>query len=766
MNARSRDNPEVDILFHGRFVRLPVEALLFIATAEHELRKATMSLTWRGWYGLAVVVFSPKTRRSYVFSNPAFAELLDHFEDNPQRAAAYLRQWMAATVGIEDRSPTTRSVVQSSFEPTHLWIESDALPSMRSAFWEPQWRRERHPHVRDLPLFVPPSDEIPKQSDGWRTFLDFLRAKEDIRPGGYLWTTPHTWRFDSLDGRSVKGRFGAGLPMNALPSAWTWSWTPQTFLGRLRSHRESTAIIRRTPHIDVRTDVPFKVPQLGERFEVTVYADEQAAQPGEETKDITLEGAEGQDEYEVRAWLTCSKHFKVVDTSPLRSLVIKRGRPRSEDLVFHLMVCAPLDEAQAAAIAVHFDYNARPCGYVRRTIGVPADAASKSGGRPAMVVDPRARPADLTIQITDPDNTLQAFQCVVTTPLLKKYRKGLTSPWRLNEKTKELVLTYFEKFTQAPNNARRLAALRGAGKNLFKASPRIFKNAFWEIIDAKKPLRTISVVSQEPWIPWELMVPLRTKGGRREQRQKPLGTEFVVGRWSRDDNVSPPQSVKLVNSRIFAPKYPVPKDPIGSRPKPLASAAAEADLVALTFPGTPIAPAVFEALQAALKAGGATILHFVCHGADSKGLIQNIYLEDQSTLSSVELEGMDELAECCATAKPLVFLNACEVGRTIPALVGIGGFASVFIEAGASCVIAPLWSVKDSIAHEVAKAFYGALRSDVTLPFAEIVRSIRAKAYVEGGGEDTYAAYCFYGDPLAARIASDATGSTLQTGAK
>ena len=112
---------------------------------------------------------------------------------------------------------------------------------------------------------------------------------------------------------------------------------------------------------------------------------------------------------------------------------------------------------------------------------------------------------------------------------------------------------------------------------------------------------------------------------------------------------------------------------------------------------------------------------------------------------------MPAVATACAAKRPLVFINACEVGRTTPALVGIGGFAISFIEHGASCVIAPLWSVKDSIAHEIAQEFYKATLADPSRPFAEIFKTIRARAYPEGGGEDTYGAYCFYGDPRAAQ---------------
>jgi hypothetical protein len=58
--------------------------------------------------------------------------------------------------------------------------------------------------------------------------------------------------------------------------------------------------------------------------------------------------------------------------------------------------------------------------------------------------------------------------------------------------------------------------------------------------------------------------------------------------------------------------------------------------------------------------------------------------------------------------------------------------------------------VKDSIAHEVAVEFYTEALANPKRPFADILRDIRAKAYADDAGEDTYAAYCFYGDPLTA----------------
>jgi CHAT domain-containing protein len=101
-------------------------------------------------------------------------------------------------------------------------------------------------------------------------------------------------------------------------------------------------------------------------------------------------------------------------------------------------------------------------------------------------------------------------------------------------------------------------------------------------------------------------------------------------------------------------------------------------------------------------------------------------------------------------------LNACEVGRPSPELVGVGGFAATFIGLGAGCVVAALWSVKDTVAHELATAFYDHLREYPDTSLAEILRKLRGRSYDEENTapEDTWAAYCFYGDPTAKVVLS------------
>src|SRR5215475_14933337 len=111
-------------------------------------------------------------------------------------------------------------------------------------------------------------------------------------------------------------------------------------------------------------------------------------------------------------------------------------------------------------------------------------------------------------------------------------------------------------------------------------------------------------------------------------------------------------------------------------------------------------PAIFPEVEKKLETQLNSLVHFVCHGQDDLSGIQTIDLEDDK-MSSNAVIGMRGVAHAFAKKHPLVFLNACEVGRTTPALVGLGGFADSFIQIGASAVIAPLWSVDDSAAHDV-----------------------------------------------------------------
>jgi hypothetical protein len=354
-------------------------------------------------------------------------------------------------------------------------------------------------------------------------------------------------------------------------------------------------------------------------------------------------------------------------------------------------------------------------------------------------------PADLTVTVVADRsfNDGRHFWCSVSTPHLPPYRRRVTSPWILKDVTQRIVAAFMDKFTSADTRkAQLISELSGAGVLLFEASPEIFQKVFWALIDEGVPIRTIAIVSEEPFIPWELMIPGRLVEGRYQERENPLGVDFDIGRWTDERIIAPARQIVLSDSHVVAPTYEGEME--------LDQAAAEAQMVFAQYPGTPITPTNFEGLEAALGGVGRSLVHFVCHGKDEPSGLQAIHLEAGDELTSASILRMKGVSKIFAERRPVVFMNACEVGRGAPALVGLGGFVSSFIRLGATAVIAPLWSVEDSAAHAIAEEFYRTVRERPGTPFSRIFSEIRAKAYDRSVGEDTYAAYCFYGDPYAA----------------
>ena len=498
-------------------------------------------------------------------------------------------------------------------------------------------------------------------------------------------------------------------------------------------------LFRRTPHL--QPSVPEPLP-LGAEFVANVYLDKQAPQEGESVEEIAIELPPEIVKLEIEVTLSASAHFELADDAT-KTLTMSRDDDSSEKLPFKVRVRPDVADPEGAVLTARFTYNHRPCGRVDRTValGDAAPAAAAAVSETAhLAIDAAAQPADLTIDVTEAaENDGRHFEVKLSTTLIDGYSME-NVPWNFGDHTAEYVTGLMNEFTRKgiPNSAR-LNALRGAGRELFDKAPDAFKELFWRLIDAGTPPKTIFVCSEEPNIPWELMRPVRQREEGPPERREPLGVEFAVGRWVDPDHKAPKQQRPIEDSYVFAPVYA----------SPLAKAEEEAEWVCGHFNGQAVSPADRDHLDTMLAQKPVGLVHFVAHGK-SEGSMQSIRLADGTDFTSTELGGNDTIQDAFYAKSPLIFLNACEVGRTTPTLVGAGGFAAAFITAGARGVVAPLWSVRDTIAHDVAVDFYTAALATPERPFADILKDIRAKAYAADGGEDTYAAYCFYGDPLTA----------------
>lgn len=575
-------------------------------------------------------------------------------------------------------------------------------------------------------LYSAPADGA---SERMKCGTSFRRVKKSARGASkrYFMTGDAAYDLSAAEDDTVAG--SAPASQAAVPSETT------------------TLSVSRTPHLLLSSKQPLVV---GQTTKVTIYADKVAPLPEEDSQPIQVEVPRGTKELQVSAWLVATKHFEVIGTT-IRTFSIQPDVDRSTEAIFEVKVreakSSNTDIPQLTAI---FRYNGRPCGSVTVIPSIEALAPATASKTPppegsSVSIEVGAQCADITVTVTNPSRDGRTFDCVVESPHLAEYAGGVPDTWYLNKSTEIIVSEHFAKFIDGDlTNAQRRAELKGAGMQLFAVAPNKFRDVFWKLVDQKKPLRSIYIMSDEPYIPWELMVPDRTTATGSETHELPLGVQYAVGRWITEKYISPPQKIVMKDSWVFAPRYP------GPDPKPLEKASDEAKYVLGLFTGDEVDPAEFAALEAALKKQARSVLHFICHGK-SGATVHQLYSMDAAPISATAILGNDGIRSGCKASKPFVFLNACEVGRPIPALLGSGGFPSIFAKIGASGIIAPLWSVKDTVAHEVARSFYKEATSSQTEPLAATLARIRAKTYDSLEAEDSFAAYCFYGDPLAIR---------------
>jgi hypothetical protein len=498
--------------------------------------------------------------------------------------------------------------------------------------------------------------------------------------------------------------------------------------------------VRRTPHLDA----PKRALKPGTRFEVTVWADRSGPRSGEEVVEIIV--LTSASEFTVSVKLVPSPHFELIDDEPVKQLLVRTLEKQTNAARFSLRVLeAPPTDGAPPSVAAHFWHGGQRCGSVMCRLKIAQQRrrrqAKLTSLPPAsLVVREDHKDPDLLVSIeaASPEED-RDFHCTVISPHLKKYIKGASGTWKLESAARDLVSDYMQSFVErGASQAQRANRLRGAGNVFFRAAPKVFRDCYWALVEAGKEIETIAIVSQEPFMPWELMVPNRP--GDTTKRE-PLGIAHRVGRWSDPSGVSAPQHLLVSDSYIVAPVYRALQN--------LANAKTEAAWVRDHFKGKLVTPATFDGLDACFAAAGVTLIHFVCHGGSQGSqlmLAANDNKSPEGSLRVLDLEDWPAAASAIGSKHPLVFLNACEVGRLEPSLIGIDGLAPAFARLGASCVIAPVWSVEDGAAHDVAQRFYEALLAQPAVPLAAIFQQIRRDAY-KPDGADSYGAYCFFGDP-------------------
>jgi hypothetical protein len=288
--------------------------------------------------------------------------------------------------------------------------------------------------------------------------------------------------------------------------------------------------------------------------------------------------------------------------------------------------------------------------------------------------------------------------------------------------------------------------LRAYGAELFDS---LFPNDLRQILwDKQKQIESILVMSEEPFIPWE-MVHLKEPGGALNSDVCFLGQMGLV-RWLYGCGY-PPSTINVQSdrARYIIPDYPHPD-------YKLPATQTERDYVERTFHATPITPQPNPVREALIGPASFDLLHFAGHGLAENNNIAHAQLmlegrvEDGNFIPAyVSATTVQQFANLlgpeAGSNRPLVVINACQAGRAGYTLTRIGGFASAFLDRGAGIFVSSLWSVGDQPACRFVSELYDHLIAGNTL--AHSVTAAREAA--RSAGDATWLAYTVYGNPEA-----------------
>lgn len=296
----------------------------------------------------------------------------------------------------------------------------------------------------------------------------------------------------------------------------------------------------------------------------------------------------------------------------------------------------------------------------------------------------------------------------------------------------------------------RPVSAEAVGAGLVRIGRRLYRELFpealrREYVRFRKNVRTLELVSDEPWIPWELVKPYELKDFAGEEFEDDfLCAQFDFSRWVMP-GTAPAAEIAVGSLACVAPAD-----------SGLAAAQLErASIQRLAQPNSvrdlsPVTPNRQNVLSLLEGADPVAVWHFACHGSYREDDADNspLHLAGNSVLHPNDLVG-PEVERRLSGDRPLVFLNACRAGSLGLSLTGLGGWASRLVgDCRVGALIAPLWEVTDAPAQRFAEVFYEQTRQP-GCTLARAMRGARERVRQEQPHDPTWLAYSLYAHPNA-----------------
>jgi CHAT domain/Calcineurin-like phosphoesterase len=442
-------------------------------------------------------------------------------------------------------------------------------------------------------------------------------------------------------------------------------------------------------------------------------------------------------------------------------VVVRRAEPSTPCVVPGTVK----DTVEASVqIVANFFYQARYCGSAKLTeqVQVPrgaaralgADAAALPTPSPGEVtssvvgsfqVDLGATPPDLTVRIVQPNGpTSGVLLWLLELSTRCRRLPGLPGMLRgqidIGAEPAMFIRSMYATFEKTPKG-QHVRAISGFGESLYDRSPDTFKLTYQVLRQNLGPSFCIQFITDEPYVPWELMKPPKLEG----RTGQILAATHPIGRWISAYESTMPFRLPVGRIVTVAPDYTGRKFN-GLPVRQLPQALAESEMLQKDFDARRVAGDVKSVVDLLENdsVGPVAMLHFAGHGTfDDKAPETSRILLQDGDLQVIEIRREEiSLGKHYGT---VVFLNACQVAAASSVLGSIGGWAEAFLREGFSAFIAPLWSVNDDDAKETVATFF---REVVTnrRPPAEALQMVRA---TYGDRSPTYMSYLYYGDVMA-----------------
>ncbi|MCX6046877.1 MAG: CHAT domain-containing protein, partial [Chloroflexi bacterium] len=433
------------------------------------------------------------------------------------------------------------------------------------------------------------------------------------------------------------------------------------------------------------------------------------------------------------------------------------------------------------ALTVDFYHHGRMVGSAALTTEVATQATMTAA---PFQVEPKAGPladlpaappppADLELRVVFNRQTNELYFTLHSENPALGYQRRPMGFTPLNQKPRQFLQNIFEKLSQyarlpgvaptddpaTPESSRHIRLVTDAqqtstllaryaaiteeietiGQDLFAKvfSPEL-QREYWRLQTLREQgrLRSLLVISDEPWIPWELVKPyFFDQDTKQEYSDDYLAVAFAFVRWLAGRGASSQVTVKA--ARLVLPDANL-----------AATVREQALFTQLATKGVMIGQPLrtrVEVLQAT-KEGNIELLHLAAHAGFSPENADEspIILQNQEKLLPSDLAGARSIG--FRRVRPLVFLNACHTSQAEFTLTGLGGWVERMIgDISVGAFIGSLWEVNDGLAAEFAIQFYDNLLAGQT--FGEAFHAARLVIRKQQPANPTWLAYTLYADP-------------------